>query len=355
MSLLLGGNLFFPLPLIGAEQTDPQIQKPEPQPEQAAPKPEQAVPQTEQSAPQIEQPVPKTEISDQFDSMESPRNYISGKITRFASSIDRFFGGDRHYQESNPSVVKIDLTKRDGYAGDGKFDFATRVNLKLPVTEGRLRLLLETDPEKNIMEGPTPAQGNPVNANKVVLPKSTAVALRVVTAEENIWHLSVDGGVRFPLPGKLFVRTRGSLAVPLGQWRLKAAESVYWFNTIGFGETTQLDLERIFSNQFLFRAASNATWLKDNDNFNLRQDLSVYHTLNDRTVLLYQTSAIGISNPQPQVTDYVALLFFRYRLHQKWLFFEFSPQLHFPKEKGYKSSPALSLRLEILFDDSRSI
>ena len=139
----------------------------------------------------------------------------------------------------------------------------------------------------------------------------------------------------------------------MGAWRLKAAESVYWFKDLGLGETSQLDLERALNTSLLFRASSNATWLKDKHNFDLRQDLSMYHNLNGRTALLYQLSAIGVSNPQFQVTDYVALLFYRYRLHEQWLFFELSPQLHFPKEKGYKTNPALSMRLQVLFDASR--
>jgi len=128
---------------------------------------------------------------------------------------------------------------------------------------------------------------------------------------------------------------------------------VYWFNTLGVGETTQLDMERIVSDSILFRATTNATYLNDKKNFDLRQDFSFYHTLDDRTALLYQASAIGVSNPQLQVTDYVALLFYRYRMHKEWLFFELSPQLHFPREKNFKASPAISLRLAILFDDSR--
>jgi len=223
----------------------------------------------------------------------------------------------------------------------------------LPVTEGRFRLLVETDPEKNIADEATPEQGNAALQNKVVVPKSVAVAVRLVAAEESVWHFSTDAGIKFPLPPKPFVRARGSYSAPLGNWRLKAAESVYWFNTLGVGETTQLDLERIVNTQLLFRASSNATWLKDKDNFDLRQDFSFYHTLSDRSALLYQASAIGVSNPQLQVTDYVVLLFYRYRMHKEWLFFEISPQLHFPREEGYKSSPALSMRLEILFDESR--
>lgn len=324
-SLLLGIALLAPLQLLGAEQ----------------------------SVPEIQEPIPQAQPPDKLDFMNNSRNYLSGKITKLASDIDRFFGGDRHYQESNPSVIQLGVTRGDGYGGNHKFDLAARLNLRLPVTEGRLRLLLETDPEKNITAGPTPAQGNAVLPDKVIVPKSVAVAVRLVTEEENIWHLSTDAGVKFPIPIQPFVRTRGSYSAPMGKWRLKAAESVYWFNTLGIGETTQLDLERIFSDRLLFRASSNATWLNNKQNFDLRQDMSIYHTLNDRSALLYQVSALGVSNPQVQITDYVALFFYRYRLHQDWLFFEASPQLHFPREKNYKFSPAVSVRLEILFNDSR--
>jgi len=186
-SLLLGVTLLFPLPLLGAEQSVP----PEPY------------------------TVPQTPKSDRYDCMEDQRNYLSAKITSLASDIDRFFGGDRHYQESNPSVIQLNVTRGDGYGGDRKFDLAAKLNLRLPVTEGRLRLLVETDPEKNVIAGPTPVQGNPALANKVVAPKSVAVAVRVVAAEENVWNFNTDAGLQFPIPPKPFVRTRLSFSTPM--------------------------------------------------------------------------------------------------------------------------------------------
>ena len=294
---------------------------------------------------------PQTPTSDSFDSWETSRDYLSGKITSFASYIDRFFGGDRHYQESNDTVVQLDLTKLNGYGSDHKIDFAARANLRLPVTEGRLHLLLETDPEKNINAQPTP--GSTVIKDKVVVPKSVALAARYATAKEDVWHFSTDFGVKFPIPPRPFVRSRASYSIPLGNWRLKAEESVYWFNTLGAGETSQLDMEKIISPPLLFRASSTVTWLNNTQNFDMRQDLSIFHTLTDRSALLYQVSAFGISNPQYQMSDFVVLMLYRYRMHQKWLFFELSPQLHFPKDRQYQYSPALSMRLEVLFDDSR--
>jgi hypothetical protein len=247
--------------------------------------------------------------------------------------------------------LQLDLTRTAGFNGDRKFDLAARLNLRLPVTEGRLHLLIETDPEKNITAEPTP--GQTVLRNQVVAPGSVGLAARYETAVANVWHFSTDAGLKFPIPVRPFVRTRGSYSAPMGEWRLTATQSMYWFNTLGVGETSELDLERFISEPVLFRATSTATWLNDKQNFDLRQDLSIYHTLNDRTALLYQASVIGVSNPAYAVTDYVVLLLYRYRMHREWLFFELSPQLHFPQVMKYQPSPALSMRLEALFDESR--
>ena len=90
------------------------------------------------------------------------------------------------------------------------------------------------------------------------------------------------------------------------------------------------------------------------DDFDLRQDLSLFHKLDSRRALLYQVSVLGVTRPQTQVTDYVALLVYRYRLHREWIFFELSPQLHFPKVRDFRPSGALSMRLEFLFDKSKA-
>lgn len=305
----------------------------------------------EPAVPPLSPPAPQTETPTQVESIEASRDYVSGKIANFASAIDRFFGGNRHYQESNPSVVQLNLTRVLGYGGSNQFAFATRVNLKLPVTEGKLRLVVETDPENNVVTEAIP--GSVVRKDRSVAPKSTGVAARFDTAEESRWHFSTDAGVKLPIPITPFIRARGRYSTPLGEWQLNATESVYWFNTLGVGETSQLDFERIISASILFRASSNATWLMDKQNFDLRQDLTFFHQLSDRTALRYQATTSAVSRPNLHVTDYVLLVFYRYRLHRQWLFFEVSPQWHFPREKNYQPSPTLSMRLELLFDESR--
>jgi len=286
-----------------------------------------------------------------LDTIDAQRNYLSREFVSFVGDIDRFFGDDRNYQESNKSVFQIALTKVSGYGGSRNFVLSGRAKLDMPSAEKRLHLLLETDPEKRIT-GESP-QGQPVVLDQVAAPGKVAIAAGYAKEKETRWYFSTDAGIQIRSPVEPFARARGSYSFPLEQWRMKAAESVFWFSTIGAGETTQLDLEHVLSEPVLFRASSNATWLHDKQNFDLRQDLSIYHTLNERSALLYQASVIGVSNPQVQVTEYVVLLLYRYRLRRNWIFLELSPQLHFPKADNFKSSPALSMRLEMLFDESK--
>jgi hypothetical protein len=300
------------------------------------------------------QPVdPPSLLVDPFSYVDEERDYLSSKFVTLTRSLDSFFADDRNYQESNNSLVQLDLVRVAGYGGDRKFVLSGRAKLDLPSTQKRFHLLLETNPDKNVTGEAVQNQTTPVN--KVVAPESYSAAVRYEKSkvQEKPWFVSSDLGVKFQgIHANPFARARGSYAVPINEWRLKAAETVFWFNTIGAGETTQLDVERIISEPMLFRATSNATWLNDKQNFDLRQDFSVYQNLNERSALLYQASVVGVSNPQWQLNEYVALMQYRYRLHKQWVFLEVSPQVHFPKADNFKVNPAFYLRLEMLLDRS---
>jgi len=130
---------------------------------------------------------------------------------------------------------------------------------------------------------------------------------------------------------------------------MKIAETIFWFGTIGLGSTTQLDMEHLLNPLVLFRATSTATCLEAPQNCNLRQDLTIFHTLSDRAAMLYQASILGVSEPEPQKTAYVLLTRYRYRLHKNWVFYEITPQLNFPRTDDFRLNASLLLRLEILF------
>lgn len=288
--------------------------------------------------------------------INAPRDYLSGKFMGLVEGVDGFFGSERNYQESNDSVMQLNWTRVYGYTGEHRIVFQGKAKIHLPRAEKSLHLLVETDPDTNtanasdhvqVSQHPPPASA----------PSSYAAGLRhELKSADGRWFLGSDGGVKLAgLNTSPFVRARGSYARPLDHWNMKLAETVFWFDTTGTGETTQLDFERVLSEPFLFRATTSGTWLNNRQGFDLRQDLSLYQKVTGSTSMLYQASVIGVSDAQLQAhaTDYVLLMLYRHRLHRDWMFLEISPQLHFPRERGFVASGMLSISLEILLDRSR--
>lgn len=284
--------------------------------------------------------------------LDESRAYVSRGFVDMVKDIDRFFGSERNFQESNDSVLQLNVTRVTGYGGNRQVVLSGRANVHLPNTEKRLHLLIESDPDKNLTTDARPGQAALTQSKQT--PSSYAAAVRYEKPQDNRWHFSVDGGIQLQgLGSHLFARTRAAYSAKFDDWDMNFSETPFWFNNLGLGNGTQLDFDHQLSEPLLFRASSYATWLHDRQNFDLRQDLSLFQKLNERTAMLYQASALGVSQPQWHSSDYVLTVQCRYRLHQQWMYFEISPQMHYPQARAYHPSPSLTMRLEMLFDALR--
>lgn len=280
---------------------------------------------------------------------DAPRDYVSEKIVNITKRLDHFFGDERHFQEGNKSVIQLDFTETFGQGGNRTFNFEGKAKLDLPATEKRFHFVIESNPEKKISGEVKKDQPATTKAEVTPPPEQYAASLRYEKAEESPWYYSTDAGLKFQFPPDPFVRGRISYGIPVGSWRMKISENPFWFKTIGLGTTTQLDWEYIISKPLLLRITSTATCYEYPQNCDLRQDFTVYHTLNERSAWLYQASVIGITEPEAQETAYVLLARYRYRLHRDWVYFEVTPQLNFPKADGFKHEASLLFKLEMLF------
>ncbi len=281
---------------------------------------------------------------------DTSQEYVSQQFVRLVTGLDRFFGDERDFQESNRSVFQLDLNEQMMAGGQRSTSLSGRIKLHLPSTEHRLHLLLESDPEQNTAS-PGAAQNQPQRMEPFRAPGEYGLALRLEESKAQVWHTSTDVGVKLHAPLEPFARTRVSLVVPMGEWRMKPAQSLFWFSQSGLGETTQVDFDRPLAERTLFRATSSATWLHQPQRFDLQQDFTVFHTLDEKRALQYQISLIGVSRPQSRLDDAVMSVLYRRQLNRRWLFFEFNPQLHFRHAQSYDMDPLLWLRLQILFGE----
>jgi hypothetical protein len=302
--------------------------------------------------------VPSDESPLQPGLIDSSRDYVSDKFVSFARYIDDFFGSDRSFQENNKSVLQFDVGQIFERGGSSNIALSYKAKFHLPGLQDRLyqyqkklHVLLESNPDKNQNLTGGPVQpGKASLFREVTSPDTYGAALRFENDDNSPWRFSADGGLKLDnISIRPFLRSRASFGMPTGSMQLKLAESLFWFDTTGVGESTQLDADHPFSDTLLFRASSGATWLLNTETFGLRQDFSLYQTLTGHSSLLYQASAIGTSKPQTQVSEYVALLLYRQRLHRDWVFFELSPQLHYPRTNDFYPNAQLIFRLEVLF------
>ena len=281
-----------------------------------------------------------------FAVIDGPRDYLSEKIVTYTKAVDEFFGDERYFQESNKSVIQLGLNQTIAQGGNRNFLFEGKAKLDLPAAQRRFKIVLESNPEQKTAGEIKKDQ--PTAVKETAKPEQYAASVRYEQSEKSRWHFSSDAGAKLQFPLDFFVRARGSYAVPFEIWQLKVSETIFWFGTIGLGQTTQLDLERKLSEPVLFRATSTATCLEVPQNCDLRQDFSIFHTLNERSAMLYQASVIGVSEPDLKENAYVLLMKYRYRLHKDWVFFEVIPQLNFPRTDDFRINASLLLRLEIL-------
>lgn len=296
-----------------------------------------------------ERPSAPTLIESGIAVTDATQDYVSRYFVALTSDIDRFFGGERHFQESNDSVLQLDWNELMEPAGARQGRLSGRAKLNLPSTEQRFHLLLESDPVQNTTRV-TPSN-QPQAAGQTTAAEKYAAALRYEKKDEQAWFYSSDVGIRVQAPLQPFVRGRISHALPLQAWLMKNTGTLFWFSQLGPGSSAQIDFDRPLTTQTLFRAGSNATWLHLPQRLDLHQDFTLFHTLDEHRALQYQASVIGTTQPYARVDDCILSVLYRRQLHRKWLFFELNPQFHFPHEQQFRFTPQLWLRLQVLFSN----
>ena len=283
------------------------------------------------------------------------RDYLSDKFVNFATGIDSFFGTDRHFQETNQSVLQIDATQISQQGNLPSIGLSFKAKFHLPNAQRRLRLMLESNPDKNL-PGQALSQQQASIFKEVATPDSYGAALRFENREGSPLQLSVDGGLKadngyefYTYSIHPFARASASYLYPMKHVQLKLTESAFWFNSTGLGENTLFEVDHNISDKVLFRVTSGATYLVNNDDFTFHQDFAIFDTIDKEKSLLYQISALGVTRPDTYISEYVALVLYRRRIHQDWVFLEINPQLHYPKANNFQLNAELILRLEFMF------
>jgi hypothetical protein len=281
--------------------------------------------------------------------VEGSHEYLSNRVEALSQRLDSFFGGERAYEESTRSSLRLGGGVRWEEAGE--FNWVSRVRLKLdlPETRRRFHLLLESDLEEEVGDDGDIAARQAVESQADT--ENYNAALRYILYALGDWRVTTDAGVRLEWPPDPFARLRIRRSFELGRWNLRATERVFWFVSDGLGETTSLDLETAVGGdqQHLFAVTAQATWREEENGLALFTGTSFFQRLPGERALVYAVGLSGGTSPVLRREQYQASVRFRSRLFLPWLFYELEPRTVWPREDNFKPASSFFLRLEAFF------
>lgn len=280
--------------------------------------------------------------------LDLTHDYVSQSVEELATSIDRFFANQKHYQYTNRTYVQIRL---DGYWRDERTpDYTPRLRAKLhlPGTERRFRLMLETDPQ----ERQTPQDLSQNNAGTTGGAGAGDYFLSMLRerVSESGWNVQPNIGAELKLPLEAFLRLRLYKSYPLSEkWTMRPDQNFYWYTERGAGSDSYLEFNYRLSDDWLLRSGTFLRWTDRNDFWEPSQNLMLYHYIRPGVQMYYQAGMFGRTAPTLHVTEYLFTINYRQLLYRDWLFLEMRPQLSYAEGEDWRPVRSFLLRFDIVF------
>lgn len=284
-----------------------------------------------------------------LDYLNAPHAWFSSRLGHMSRQIDSYFGSRDLYEEVSGSYAEIKLDQQWIDSGSGETGADFRVKIDLPRTEQRFKLLLESAADEL-----DPRSDDPATARRIDDESRDAnlfAGLRGVLVDSVGLKLSTDAGIKVRTPPEAFGRARLRRSWSLGPWQLRFKEGLFWFDTEGFGQTTELDLDRRLGDRLALRASTRYQWLDETDGWELGHGVALYQILDSRNSLAYEVGFQAGNRPVLRAQQYRIGVRFRRRVHEDWLFLSLVPDIVWARDNGFGPEAGLALRLEVLFGE----
>lgn len=281
-----------------------------------------------------------------FSFLDAPQKTLSSGLESMAKYIDEFFANEKVFYESTGSYVRYSVDSLFEEGGRittvGKLD----VSLRLPRTEQKLKLVLESDPveKQSTIERATavPPSGQTTEQNYYA-------GLQSEFGKAKRWRFKPSVGLKLHFPIDYYVRLRAFRDFNFSKWNLRLTESAYWYDSTGAGFDSVMEWNRLVDKNLLFRASSLVRNTEEYQRFDLSQSFSLTHALSERRAITYSISFFGISEPNIHATDYIIQARYRQMVHHNYFFMELVPQVRYRLEYAFTQEDSLLVRFEWLF------
>lgn len=272
--------------------------------------------------------------------------YINSRFCEPALWFDNFFASDRIFAEGAAGTYvrwRNDFT----YDEEEELEFKSKLSfsVELPGMENRLRLTFESGEDENLRDV---APGTDEDTTSTL-----GLQLDVKENVRSKFNISMSLTPR--------IRARYRYTYPLVRsMTLRFTQEVQREEAVNSARS-QLDIEKLFSNQLFFRSSTEGKLSEEYDGVDWLQAFVLFQRFNKKSTLSYEASASGITEPMTLATNYRLGVRFRKNFHRKWLFYEIAPEMTWPVtldedrqeiEQERRSKWLLFFRLEVHFGNA---
>lgn len=304
------------------------------------------VPVTTEAAPTKNTPVERTEAW--LEKYLPHERRIAGWVDNTARGIDQFFGTDDAWRVDNESYLRVidDIRWEQDEGVD--HELRPRLRLDLPTASKRLRLLVETDSpeERTAAEDAVPGlRTSEDNRRTTVFGLGTNF-----DGWFPQWKKKLQGGVRLHLPLDPYVRFIARRDIPLsGKWELNSYNRFSWFNSDGYSAKSALTFGRPIDSDKRLYYATNLAWREKLDYLEFAQSANIAKVLTPHSAITYTLGLTGTSFSQPHIDNYFLAASYRKNIAREIVFLTVVPELNFADAHDFNPRLALTLRLELYF------
>jgi hypothetical protein len=281
-------------------------------------------------------------------------------VTACASSawLDGLFGDQIYPAEYHATYGTVTTgalwSKYDGF--DPRLRF--RARLQLPQWDERISAFAGRVGEDNYIsdtEGDFDAL--PTRQFGTLEDESVLVGLGYSSPERTGNDFDAGVGVRIDLPLDPYARARYEIVRSFAdQYVFSVRETVFWQNTEGFGTTTRLNLDRVFSDRYLLRWSNVGKFTEETVGIEWYSQLTLFQSVGQRTGLAWQAQVEGQTDNEVQMTRTAARLIMRRQLTPEWLILELRGGVSWPRRKVIEErepSPEIGIAVEMQFGQKR--
>lgn len=268
---------------------------------------------------------------------------VSTTIGEWAGDIDGFLSGHSNTSSSD-SYVNIrfgPILNEDSTSGF--FDFKTK--LKLPNTQDRLRLVVETSGDSLVPEnekGESSEQSSIINS---ALSSNLSAAVRYIKSDIGA---DFDAGILVGFPLNPFLRLRFSQNNSETNWEWWQKQEVFAYYSEGVGARYRVGFGYKQSASLNYSTDFGVTWLDRDGLFYARENFFIHHNINEKNRMTYQLSFLQSGKHELEADSFLYNLLYERLLYKNWLIGQVKPQFTHEVDNNYDGEPSLTLSLSIL-------